>query len=73
MNPDNIFGNDILSGDLNTSLVPELGQDDISLNITPQESSFVDPLNQELSLTEPEIVIDEIDIDNNSSSNNAPS
>ncbi len=50
---------------MNTSLVPELGQDDISLNITPQESSFVDLLNQELSLIEPEVVIDEIDNDNN--------
>jgi hypothetical protein len=41
-----IFNNDILSGDFNTSLVPELGQEYISLNITPSSSSFIDPLNQ---------------------------
>ena len=71
MTTDNIFGNDILSRDLNTSLVPELGQEDILLDITPSESSYADPLSQELSLTETEIAIDEIDIDNNSSSNNS--
>ena len=67
-----IFNNDILSGDLNNSLVPELGTEDISLNIIPQESSFVDPLNEELSLTESEIVIDENkkSVDNNSAINN---
>ena len=71
MTTNNIFGNDILSGDLNTSLVPELGQEDISLNITPQESSYTDPLTQELSLIESEIVLDdhENSVDNNSSNN----
>ena len=73
MTTNNILGNDILSGDLNTSLVPELGQEDISLNITPQESSYTDPLTQEFSLTEPEIISDEIDIDNNSTPNNISS
>ena len=71
MTTDNIFSNNILSGDLNNSLVPELGQEDILLNITPTESSFIDPLTQELSLTESEIVLDENDnsVDNNSSNN----
>lgn len=72
MTTDNIFGNDILSGDLNTSLVPELGTEDLSLNITPPEGSYVDPLTQELSLTESEIVVHENEnsADNNSSFNN---
>ncbi|MBE9043425.1 hypothetical protein IQ255_03205 [Pleurocapsales cyanobacterium LEGE 10410] len=75
MTTDNIFGNDILSGDLNTSLVPELGTEDTSLGITPSEGSFSDPLNQELSLTKAEIVIDENEntIDNSSSFNNSSS
>ena len=41
---DNIFNNDILSGDLTTSLAPELGTEDVSLNITPQNSSLIAPL-----------------------------
>lgn len=67
-----IFNNDILSGDLNNSLVPELGTEDISLNITSTESSYTDPLNQDLSLTEPEIVVEENEnsINNNSAFNN---
>ena len=59
MTTDNIFGNDILNGDLNTSLVPEIGNEDLSINITPQDSSYQDPLTQELYLTEPEIILDE--------------
>ena len=70
MTTNNIFGNDILSENLNTSLVPELGTEDILLNITPQSSSFVDPLEQELSLTQSEVVIDEINTDRNSANNN---
>ena len=72
MNSNNIFGNDILNGDLTTSLVPELGQEDILIDVTLSETSLIDPLTQELSLTESEIVIDEIDIDNNLSRANAP-
>lgn len=70
MTTENIFGNNILNGDLTTSLVPELGQEDILIDVTPSETSLIDPLTQELSLTEPEIAIDEIDIDNNTSVNN---
>ena len=70
MTTDNIFGNDILSGDLTTSLVPELGQENILIGVTPFETSLVDPLTQELSLTESEQVIDEIERDNNSPNNN---
>ena len=71
MTTENIFSNDILNGDLTTSLVPELGTEDILVDITPYESGFTDPLTQELSLTEPEVVVDEIDNDNNLSPNNS--
>ncbi|MEM7590151.1 MAG: hypothetical protein AAF383_01275 [Cyanobacteria bacterium P01_A01_bin.83] len=74
MTIDNIFSKDILRVNLNTSLIPELGQEDISVNITPTESSLIDPLTQELSLIEPEIVFEnENSIDNNSALNNDPS
>ena len=76
MTTDNIFGNDVLNGDLTTSLVPELGQENILIDVTPSETSLIDPLAQELSLTEQEPAIDEIDIDtsgnNDSSFNNIP-
>ena len=54
-------------------LVPELGQENILVDITPSETSLIDPLTQELSLTQSEIVLDETDLDNNSSSNNTSS
>ena len=73
MTTDNIFGNDILNGDLTTSLVPELGTENILIDTAPTEISLLDPLNQELSLTEPEIISDEIDFDNNSFNNTASS
>ena len=73
MTTDNIFDNDILNGDLTNSLVPELGQEDILIDVTPQESSFADPLTQELSLVEQEVAVDEIERDNNSISNNTSS
>ena len=71
MTTNNIFGNDILSGDLNTSLVPELGDEDLSFDITYRNSSFIDPLTQELSLIELETEdLSEDNINRNSSSNN---
>ena len=73
MTTENIFGNDILNGDLTTSLVPELGTENILIDTAPSEISLIDPLNQELSLTEPEIISDEIDLDNNSFNNTASS
>ena len=75
MTTNSIFGNDILSAELDTSLVPELGNENISLGITPQQSSFIDPLNQELSLIEQEIVLDkpENSFEQKSSNNNSSS
>ena len=73
MTTDNIFGNDILNGDLTTSLVPELGTENILIDTAPTEISLLDPLNQELSLTEPEIISDEINFDNNSFNNTVSS
>ena len=73
MTTENIFGNDILNGEISTSLVPELGTESILIDTAPSEISLIDPLTQELSLTEPDIFFDEIDSDNNSSSNNASS
>lgn len=58
MTTNNIFANDILSGNLNTNLVPILGEENISLGITPSESRFIEPLNQELSLIEQQIILD---------------
>ncbi|MEM8723705.1 MAG: hypothetical protein AAGE84_31250 [Cyanobacteria bacterium P01_G01_bin.39] len=68
MTTNNIFDHNILSGDLTPSLVPELGQENISLNLTSQQSSFINPLTQEISLTEPEIITKQFEnnLDNNS-------
>ena len=41
---ENIFANDVL----NSSLAPEIGDEDISLNITPSSGAFIDPFSVEL-------------------------
>ncbi|NJL51732.1 MAG: hypothetical protein HC930_05025 [Hydrococcus sp. SU_1_0] len=50
MTTNSIFANDIFSGDLINPLVPELGQEYISLGIEKQEISLTPSINEGLSL-----------------------